>query len=90
MSVRQRIEQETSITHFLYLVPNYDLLWFVADKLSECKRAVYFGLLQGFSSADIDAASKENGSPVSVTLTSVLTHGQAVQKTGTLWENIAV
>jgi hypothetical protein len=47
-SVRQRIEQETSIAHFLYLMPNYDLLWFVADKLSECRRAVHFGLLKDF------------------------------------------
>ena len=31
LSVRQRIEQEMSIAHFLYLMPNYDLLWFVAD-----------------------------------------------------------
>src|SRR4029077_6246305 len=48
LSVRQRIEQETSITHFLYLMPNYDLLWFVADKLSECRRAVHFGLFKDF------------------------------------------
>src|SRR6266849_6584855 len=38
-TVRQRIEMETSIAQFLYLVPNYDLLWFVADKLRNCKRA---------------------------------------------------
>ena len=48
LSVRQRIEQETSIAHFLYLMPNYDLLRFVADKLSECRRAVHFGLLKDF------------------------------------------
>jgi hypothetical protein len=34
VTVRQRIEMDTSINQFLYLMPNYDLLWFVADKLS--------------------------------------------------------
>jgi hypothetical protein len=90
LSVRQRIEQETSIAHFLYLMPNYDLLWFVADKLSECKRAVHFGLLRDFLHLTLALPVRRNGSPVSMTLTSVLTHGRAVQKTGTLWENIAV
>jgi hypothetical protein len=90
LSVRQRIEQETSITHFLYLMPNYDLLWFVADKLSECRRAVHFGLLKDFLQLTLTLPVRRNGSPVSLTLTSVLTHGRAVQKTGTLWENIAV
>lgn len=90
LSVRQRIEQETSITHFLYLMPNYDLLWFVADKLSECKRAVHFGLLRDFLQLTLALPVRRNGSPVSVTLTSVLTQGKVVQKTGTLWENMAV
>jgi hypothetical protein len=51
LNARQRIEQETSIAHFLYLMPNYDLLWFVADKLSGCRRAVHFGLLKDFLSS---------------------------------------
>ena len=59
LSVRQRIEQETSITHFLYLMPNYDLLWFVADKLSECRRAVHFGLLKDFLQLTVGAASEK-------------------------------
>jgi protein involved in plasmid replication-relaxation len=90
LSVRQRIEQETSIAHFLYLMPNYDLLWFVADKLSECRRAVHFGLLKDFLQLTVALSVRRNGSPVSMPLTSVLTHGRVVQKTGTLWENIAV
>src|SRR5215475_6470714 len=48
VAIRQRIEQEVSVDHFLYLVPNCDLLWFVADRFSECKRAVYIGLLREF------------------------------------------
>ena len=90
LSVRQRIEQETSITHFLYLMPNYDLLWFVADKLSECKRAVHFGLLKDFLQLTLALPVRRNGSPVSMTLASVLTRGLVVPKTGALWENIAV
>ena len=90
LSVRHRIEQETSIAHFLYLMPNHDLLWFVADKLSECKRAIHFGLLKDFLQLRLALPVRRNGSPISMTLASVLTHGQLVQKTGTLWENIAV
>ncbi len=90
LSVRQRIEQETLIAHFLYLMTNYDLLWFVADKLSECKRAVHFGLLRDFLHLTLALPVRRNGSPVSMTLASVLTRGQVVPKTGTLWKNIAV
>jgi len=90
INVRQRIEQETSIAHFLYLMPNYDLLWFVADKLSECKRAVHFGLLRDFLQLTLALPVRRNGTPVSMTLASVLTGGDAVQKAGTLWGSIAV
>jgi hypothetical protein len=90
LSVRERIEQETSIAHFLYLMPNHDLLWFVADKLSQCRRAVHFGLLKDFLQLTLALPVRRNGSPVSMTLASVLTHGRAEPKTGTLWENIAV
>jgi hypothetical protein len=40
VAVRQRIEMETSVHQFLYVVPNHDLLGFVTDKVN-CKRAVY-------------------------------------------------
>jgi hypothetical protein len=90
LNVQQRIEQETSIADFLYLMPNHDLLWFVADKLSQCRRPVYFGLLKDFLHLTLGLPVRRNGSPVSMALTSVLTHGREVQKTGTLWENIAV
>src|SRR6267142_3731047 len=89
-NVRQRIEHETSIAHFLYLMPNYDLLWFVADKLSECTRAVHFGLFKDFLQLTLALPVRRNGSPVSITLASVLTRGQVAPKTGALWENIAV
>lgn len=89
-TVRRRIEMETSITQFLYLVPNYDLLCFVADKLFSCKRMVCFGLLRDFLQQTLALPVRRNGSPASVTLTSVLRLGKEVQRTGTLFSDIAV
>jgi len=88
--VRQRIELETQITHFLYLVPNYDLLGFVADKLRNCNRPVYFGLLRDFLQRTLGVPVKRNGSPASVTLAAVLTQGKDTQRTATLFPGIAV
>ena len=89
VTVQQRIELETSITQFLYLVPNYDLLWFVADKLN-CKRAVYFGLFKDFLQETLALPVRRTGSPASVPLASVLTQGKQSQRTGTLFPGIAV
>jgi hypothetical protein len=88
--IRQRIEQEASVDHFLYLVPNYDLLWFVADRLSECRRAVYVGLLQEFLEQTLMLPVRRTGSPASVSLASVLTQGKETQRTGSLFPGIAV
>jgi len=88
--IRQRIEQEVSVAHFLYLVPNYDLLWFVADRLSECKRAIYVGLLQEFLQQTLMLPVRRTGSPVSMILASVLTQGREAQRTGSLFPGIAV
>ncbi len=88
--IRQRIEQEVSVDHFLYLVPNYDLLWFVADRLSECRRPVYVGLLREFLQQTLMLPVRRTGSPVSMTLASVLTEGKEAQRTGSLFPGIAV
>ncbi len=88
--IRQRIEQEVSVDHFLYLVPNHDLLWFVADKLSECTRAVYVGLLREFLQHTLMLPVRKTGSPVSMTFASVLMHGREAQRTGSLFPGIAV
>jgi hypothetical protein len=90
LSIQQRIEQETSIAHFLYLMPNYDLLRFIADKLSQCRRAVHFGLLRDFLQLTLALPVRSNGSPVTMTLASVLTDGKAVQRAGSLWNRVAV
>ena len=89
-AVQKKIEMETSLTQFLYLVPNHDLLWFVADKLATCKRAVYFGLLRDFLQQTFALPVKRNGSPASVTLASVLTRGKDSQRSGALFPDIAV
>ena len=89
VDVRQRIEMETSVHQFLYLVPNHDLLCFVTDKLN-CKRAVYFGLFKDFLQETLALLVRRNGSPASVPLASVLTQGKQPQRTGMLFPGIAV
>ena len=89
-SIRQRIEMETSLTRFLYLAPNYDLLHFVAEKLQRCKRMLYFGLLRDFLDQALALPVRSNGSPVSFPLSSALLEGKDAQHTGTLFPRIAV
>lgn len=90
LAIRQRIEQETSIAHFLYLVPNHDLLWFVADRMAECKQAIYFGLFRDFLQQILTLSVRRNGSPASVSLDSLLVQRKAAQRTGALFPDIAV
>ena len=90
LAVRERIEQEVAIVHFLYLAPNHDLLWFVADKLSGCRRAVYFGLFQDFLQQTLTLPIRRNGSPASVSLNSILTHSKSSQRSGVLFPSIDV
>ena len=90
VTIRQRIEQETSIAHFLYLAPNRDLLWFVADRLLECKRAIYFGLFRDFLEQTLTLAVRRSGSPASLSLDSILTQRKVAQRTGALFPDIAV
>jgi Replication-relaxation len=88
--IRDRIEQETSIAHFLYLVPNRDLLCFVADMMAGCKRAVYFGLFGEFLKETLTLPVRRSGSLVSITLDSMLTQRKALQRTGALFPDINV
>ena len=89
-SIRQRIEMEASLTRFLYLAPNYDLLHFVAEKLQRCKRTLYFGLLRDFLDQTLALPVRSNGSPVSLPLSSALLENRDAQHTGTLFPRIAV
>lgn len=48
LHIRNDIEAESAIARFLYLVPNYDLLSYVASFLATSTRAIYFGLFPDF------------------------------------------
>lgn len=90
VAVRERLDQETAIRHFLYLVPNHDLMWFIAEKLSECKRAVYIGLFHDFLEQTLALPVRRSGSPATLTLASVLVPGKEPQSSGALFSGIAV
>lgn len=89
-AIRERIEQETAIRQFLYLVPNYDFMWFMAEKLSHCNRAVYIGLFHDFLEQTLALAVRRTGSPATLTLASVLVPGKEPQFSGDLFSGIAV
>lgn len=88
--IRERIEQETSVRHFLYLVPNHDFMCFIAEKLSQCKRAVYIGLFREFLEQNLRLPVRRSGSPASLALVSVLAPGNEAQHSGELFSRIAV
>jgi hypothetical protein len=90
VAIRERIEQETAIRHFLYLVPNHDFMWFIAEKLSQCRRAVYIGLFQDFLEQTLALPVRRSGSPATVTLASVLAPGKEAQHSGELFSGVAV
>jgi hypothetical protein len=90
VAIRERIEQETAIRHFLYLVPNHDFMWFIAEKLSQCGRAVYIGLFQDFLEQTLALPVRRSGSPATLTLASVLAPGKEAQHSGELFSGVAV
>lgn len=90
LAIRERIEQENSVSCFLYLVPNHDLLGFIADRLLECTRTVCFGLFRDFREQTLTLPVRKIGSPASVSLDSILIQRKATQRTGVLFPNIAV
>ena len=89
-AIRERLDQETTIRHVLYLVPSHDLVWFIAENLSQCKRAVYIGLLQDFLQQTLVLQVRRRGSPATVTFASVLAAGRETQESGTLFPGLAV
>jgi hypothetical protein len=81
---------EATIAHFLYLVPNHDLLGFIAAQFSGCGRAVYLGLLGDFLQQTLTLPVRRCGSPATVSLDSILTHRKTAQLAGVLFPDIAV
>jgi len=75
LAIQKRIQAETDIHHFLYLVSNYDLLLFLVKRFEGCCRPVYFGLRQDFFTEGLCLSVQSNNSPVSTTFLAVLTHG---------------
>jgi len=73
--IQQRIQAETDLRHFLYLVSNYDLLLFLVKKFEGCRRPVYFGLRQDFLTERLCLPVQSNLSPVSTTFLAVLKYG---------------
>jgi hypothetical protein len=90
VAIRERIEQETAIRHFLYLVPNHDFMWFIAEKLSQCRRSVYVGLFRDFLEQNLALPVRRSGSPATLTLASVLAPGKEAQHSGELFPRFAL
>jgi hypothetical protein len=79
-AIQTRIQAETDVRHFLYLVSNYDLLLFLVKKFADCPRPVYFGLRQDFLAEGLCLAVQSNHSPASTTFLAVLTRGPSGPK----------
>jgi|SRR5579872_1073102 hypothetical protein len=90
VAIRERIEQETSINHFLYLVPDHNLMNFLASRFADCKRAVYLGLLRDFLQETLFSSVRRCGAPISVQFASVLGNCKTMPRPGSLFPGIAV
>jgi hypothetical protein len=71
-AIRKRIESETEFRHFLYLVPNHDLLLYLRREFQGCNRAVYFGLRRDFLTDALNLSVQTNRAPISTTFHEVL------------------
>lgn len=88
--IRDRIERESHVGHFLYLMPNHDLLKFVADQFQQCPRTIYFGLLRDFLEQKLSLSVTQNRTPVSMPLAIALLGGNEPRGTRPLFSEIAV
>ena len=75
LAIQNRIQAETDVQHFLYLVSNYDLLLFLVKRFEGCRRPVYFGLRHDFLTEGLGLSVQSNYSPVSTTFLTVLKDG---------------
>jgi hypothetical protein len=78
-AIQTRIQAETDVRHFLYLVSNYDLLLFLLKKFAGC-RPVYFGLRHDFLTDGLCLPVQCNRSPVSTTFLAMLRRGPSHPK----------
>jgi hypothetical protein len=63
----KRIEAETGLCHFLYLVPNRNLLSLLVRMFRDCRRQVHFGLRDDFLADGLSLSVRNNHAPVSST-----------------------
>jgi len=68
----KRVEAETELCHFLYLVPNHDLLSLLLRVFCDCPRQVHFGLRRDFLAETLSLSVRSNRSPLSTTFRAAL------------------
>ena len=68
----KRIEAETELCHFLYLVPNHDLLSLLLRVFRDCPRQVHFGLRRDFLAETLSLSVRSSHSPLSTSFRTVL------------------
>jgi len=71
----RRIEAETDLGHFLYLVPNHDLLFLLLRLFRDCPRKVHFGLRSDFLAETLSLSVRSSHSPLSTAFRAVLAAG---------------
>lgn len=72
MRIWKRVEAETDICGFLYLVPNHALLTLLVRLFRDCSRQVHFELRDEFVADDLSLSVRNNHAPVSTTFRAVL------------------
>jgi hypothetical protein len=66
--IRQALEKERQVNCFLYLVPSYELLSYVAGFFDRCPRSVCFGVLEEFRQYGLDTKVLDSRRTVSFPL----------------------
>jgi hypothetical protein len=80
-AIQERIERETRVHHFLYLLPSHDLLLYVMRSFLGSKRAVHFGLSRDFLAETLNLQVQSTQSPISMMLRTALSDGRLPERT---------
>ena len=59
-AIRERIEAQTQLRHFLYIAPNHDLLTFLRHRFQECSQVIHFGLYRDVLADALDVPVQAN------------------------------
>ncbi len=68
----KKIDTETDLCHFLYLVPNHDLLSLLLRLFRGCTRRVHFGLRSDFLAETLSLSVRNSHCPLSTTFRTAL------------------